>query len=107
MALDIDLRHTAVLSMDFENDIVHPEGVLKEFGFAKMVADNSVLEKDRPTPPSGRDSTTQERYWKAPGGHRSTTAWHVCVHRVQPGPDPPHQLHRHIATGRCGDQFCG
>jgi len=31
--------------MVFENDIVHPEGVLKEFGFAKMVADNSVLEK--------------------------------------------------------------
>ena len=45
MALDIDLRHTAVLSMDFENDIVHPEGALKEFGFAKMVADNNVLEK--------------------------------------------------------------
>lgn len=43
--MEIDLRHTAVLSLDFENDIVHPEGALKDFGFAKMVADNGVLEK--------------------------------------------------------------
>jgi nicotinamidase-related amidase len=98
MALDIDLRHTAVLSMDFENDIVHPEGALKEFGFAKMVADNNVLEKTGqllvaargsgvlvihvsvkfrvgyperpPTPCSGRDSTPPVRCWKAPGAHR-------------------------------------
>ncbi len=45
MALELDLRHTAVLSLDFENDIVHPEGALKDFGFAQMVADNGVLEK--------------------------------------------------------------
>lgn len=43
--MQIDTRHTALLSMDFENDIVHPEGALKDFGFAKMVADNEVLEK--------------------------------------------------------------
>ena len=45
MALEIDRRHTALLAMDFENDIVHPEGAFKDFGFAQMVADNNVLEK--------------------------------------------------------------
>ena len=45
MALEIDKRHTALLAMDFENDIVHPEGAFKDFGFAKMVADNNVLDK--------------------------------------------------------------
>ena len=45
MALEIDKRHTALLAMDFENDIVHPDGAFKDFGFAKMVADNNVLDK--------------------------------------------------------------
>jgi nicotinamidase-related amidase len=45
MALTIDKQHTALLAMDFENDIVHPEGAFKDFGFAKMVADNGVLGK--------------------------------------------------------------
>jgi nicotinamidase-related amidase len=45
MALEIDKRHTALLAMDFENDIVHPEGAFKDFGFATMVADNGVLDK--------------------------------------------------------------
>lgn len=45
MALEIDKRHTALLVMDFENDIVHPEGAFKDFGFAQMVADNGVLDK--------------------------------------------------------------
>lgn len=45
MALEIDRRHAALLAMDFENDIVHPEGAFKDFGFAQMVADNDVLEK--------------------------------------------------------------
>lgn len=45
MALEIDKRHTALLAMDFENDIVHPEGAFKDFGFAQMVADNNVLDK--------------------------------------------------------------
>ena len=45
MALEIDKRHTALLAMDFENDIVHPEGAFKDFGFAQMVADNGVLDK--------------------------------------------------------------
>ncbi|NQW22231.1 MAG: cysteine hydrolase [SAR202 cluster bacterium] len=45
MALTIDRQHTALLVMDFENDIVHPEGAFKDFGFAAMVADNSVLDK--------------------------------------------------------------
>ena len=45
MALEIDKRHTALLAMDFENDVVHPDGAFKDFGFAKMVADNNVLDK--------------------------------------------------------------
>ena len=45
MALEISKAHTALLVMDFENDIVHPEGAFKDFGFAQMVADNNVLEK--------------------------------------------------------------
>ena len=45
MALEISKQHTALLAMDFENDIVHPEGAFKDFGFAQMVADNSVLDK--------------------------------------------------------------
>ena len=45
MALTIDKNHTALLAMDFENDIVHPEGAFKDFGFAKMVEDNDVLGK--------------------------------------------------------------
>ena len=45
MALEIDKRHTALLAMDYENDIVHPEGAFKDFGFAQMVADNDVLDK--------------------------------------------------------------
>jgi nicotinamidase-related amidase len=45
MALEISKAHTALLIMDFENDIVHPEGAFKDFGFAQMVADNNVLDK--------------------------------------------------------------
>ena len=45
MALTIDPHHTALLAMDFENDIVHEEGALKDFGFAQMVKDNDVLGK--------------------------------------------------------------
>ena len=45
MSLIIDPHHTALLAMDFENDIVHEEGAFKEFGFAKMVKDNDVLGK--------------------------------------------------------------
>ena len=43
MALEIDKRHTALLVMDLENDIIHPDGAFKDFGFAKMVADNNLL----------------------------------------------------------------
>ena len=45
MALEISKQNTVVLAMDFENDIVHPEGAFKDFGFAQMVADNDILEK--------------------------------------------------------------
>ena len=45
MALEISKQNTAILAMDFENDIVHPDGAFKDFGFAKMVADNAVLDK--------------------------------------------------------------
>jgi len=43
MALEIDKRHTALLVMDLENDVIHPDGAFKDFGFAKMVADNNLL----------------------------------------------------------------
>ena len=43
MALEFSKPHTALLVMDFENDIVHPDGAFKDFGFAQMVADNDVL----------------------------------------------------------------
>ena len=45
MALAIDKGHTALLVMDFENDIVHENGVFKDFGFAAMVKQNDVLAK--------------------------------------------------------------
>lgn len=45
MALELNTHHTALLVMDFENDIVHPEGAFKDFGFAQMVQDNGVLDK--------------------------------------------------------------
>ena len=45
MALEIDKRHTALLVMDLENDIIHPDVAFKDLGFAKMVADNNVLGK--------------------------------------------------------------
>lgn len=45
MALTIDKAHTALLAMDFENDIVHEDGAFKAFGFAQMVKQNDVLAK--------------------------------------------------------------
>ena len=45
MALTIDKTHTALLAMDFENDIVHENGAFKDFGFAAMVEQNDVLAK--------------------------------------------------------------
>ena len=45
MALTIDKGHTALLIMDFENDIVHENGAFKDFGFAAMVQQNDVLAK--------------------------------------------------------------
>ncbi len=45
MALTIDRDHTALLAMDFENDIVHENGAFKDFGFAQMVKQNDVLGK--------------------------------------------------------------
>ena len=45
MALAIDKGHTALLAMDFQNDIVHEDGAFKDFGFAAMVKQNDVLGK--------------------------------------------------------------
>ncbi len=45
MALKIDKERTALLAMDFQNDIVHKNGSLKDFGFAAMVQQNDVLSK--------------------------------------------------------------
>lgn len=43
MALSIDKEHTALLAMDFVNDIVDENGAFKDFGFAQMVKQNDVL----------------------------------------------------------------
>jgi len=43
MALTIDKGHTALLAMDFANDLVHENGALKDFGFAAMVKQTNVL----------------------------------------------------------------
>ncbi len=45
MALTINKGHTALLAMDFENDLVHEDGAFKDFGFAQMVKQNDVLGK--------------------------------------------------------------
>ena len=45
MALRIDKGHTALLVMDFQNDIVHENGAFKDFGFPAMVKQNDVLAK--------------------------------------------------------------
>ena len=45
MALSIDKGHTALLVMDFQNDIVHENGAFKDFGFPAMVKQNDVLAK--------------------------------------------------------------
>ena len=54
MALEINRQHTALLAMDFENDIVHPDGAFKDFGFAKMVAETNVLDKSAQLLAAGR-----------------------------------------------------
>ncbi|MFQ5917028.1 MAG: cysteine hydrolase family protein [Candidatus Binatia bacterium] len=45
MALTIDKGRTALLAMDFQNDIVDEEGAFKDFGFAQMVKQTEVLGK--------------------------------------------------------------
>ena len=45
MAISIDKGHTALLAMDFENDLVHEDGAFKDFGFAQMVKHNDVFGK--------------------------------------------------------------
>lgn len=45
MALTIDTARTALLVMDFENDVVHEDGAFKDFGFAAMVKQNDVFSK--------------------------------------------------------------
>ena len=45
MALIIDKAHTALLAMDFQNDVVHENGAFKDFGFATMVKQNDVFTK--------------------------------------------------------------
>ena len=44
MAIEIDVKKTALLSMDFQNDIIHPDAALaKAAGFAKMVQETGIL----------------------------------------------------------------
>ena len=44
MAIEIDVKKTALLSMDFQNDIIHPDAPLAQAaGFAKMVQETGIL----------------------------------------------------------------
>ena len=45
MALELDRASTALLVMDLENDIVHEDGALKDFGLAQQVKENDILGK--------------------------------------------------------------
>ena len=47
MALTIDKSRTALLAMDFQNDIVDEKGAFKDMGFAQMAKQTGVLEKTR------------------------------------------------------------
>ena len=80
MALSIDKGHTALLAMDFQNDIVHEDGAFKDFGFAAMVEQNDVLKQvctiARRSPPRGRESHLRRgqvppRLPRAPSQRRS------------------------------------
>ena len=44
MAIEIDVKKTALLSMDFQNDIIHPDAPMAQAaGFAKMVQETQIL----------------------------------------------------------------
>lgn len=44
MAIEIDVKKTALLSMDFQNDIIHPDAPLAQAaGFADMVQKTNIL----------------------------------------------------------------
>lgn len=46
MAITIDKKKTALLSMDFQNDIIHPDAALAQAaGFANMVEKTGILDK--------------------------------------------------------------
>ena len=45
MAITIDKEHSALLVMDFANDVVHEDGAFKGAGFPQMVAQNDVFGK--------------------------------------------------------------
>jgi nicotinamidase-related amidase len=43
MALTIEKARTALLAMDFQNDIVDENGAFKDMGFAQMAKEMDVL----------------------------------------------------------------
>ncbi|MBL4622685.1 MAG: cysteine hydrolase [Immundisolibacteraceae bacterium] len=46
MAITVDKKKTALLSMDFQNDIIHPDAALAQAaGFANMVEKTGILDK--------------------------------------------------------------
>lgn len=46
MAITVDKKKTALLSMDFQNDIIHPDAALAQAaGFANMVEKTNILDK--------------------------------------------------------------
>ena len=74
MALTIDKPHTALLAMDFENDIVHEDEAFKDFGFAQMVRQNDVLGKAARLLDSARRSGVKVIYVSVkfrPGHHEA------------------------------------
>ena len=105
MAIEIDVKKTALLSMDFQNDIIHPDaGLAQAAGFAKMVQETGILPRsakvldaarkagmkvihivvefgpDAAARPSAVRSSACSapvaRPWcRAPGGQRFTTTW--------------------------------
>jgi nicotinamidase-related amidase len=56
MALAIDKARTALLAMDFQNDIVDENGAFKDMGFAKMAKETGVLGKAQRLLEAGREA---------------------------------------------------
>ena len=85
MAITIDKEHSALLAMDFENDLVHGDGAFKDFGFAQMVRENDVLGKTARLLDAARRASLKVIYisvkWRPghPGINRSAGLFQAVV----------------------------